>query len=52
MEYIMKIINSLEDSSLLLKRVGETIQNEANEPKGRFLGILLDTLGTSLLEIC
>ena len=48
----MKIINSLEDSSLLLKRVGETIQNEANEPKGRFLGILLDTFGTSLLGMC
>ena len=48
----MKRINSLEDYILLLKRVGEAIQNEANEPNGRFLGILLDTLGTSLLGMC
>ena len=52
MEYIMKRINSLEDYILLLKRVGEAIQNEANEPNGRFLAILFDTLGTSLLGMC
>ena len=29
MEDIMKIVKSLEDSSLLLKKVNETTQNEA-----------------------
>ena len=29
MEDIIKIVNSLEDSGLLLKRVSETTQNEA-----------------------
>ena len=29
----MKIIKTLEDSGLLLKGVGETIQNEAKESK-------------------
>ena len=49
MEDIMKIVKSLEDSSLSLKGVGETIQNEAKEQKGRFLSMLLCTLGASLL---
>ena len=47
---IMKIVQALEDSNILLKRVTETIKNEANEQKGRFLSILLGTLGASLLE--
>ena len=37
----MKIVKSLEDSSLLLKGVSETIQNEVEEEKGGFLSILL-----------
>ena len=37
-------------SSLLIKGVSKTIENEAKEEKGRFLGILLGTLGASLLE--
>ena len=45
----MKIVKSLEDSSLLLKGVSETIQNEAKEQKGGFLSILLDTLVARLL---
>ena len=45
----MKIIKSLEHSGLLLKRVSETIRNEANEQKGRFLSMLLGTLNVSLL---
>ena len=49
MEDIMKIVKSLEDSGLLLKRVSETIQNEAKEQKRRFLSMLLSTLGASLL---
>ena len=50
MEDIMKIVKSLEDSGLLLKGVGETIQNKAKEQKGRFLIMLLGTLGASLLR--
>ena len=49
MEDIIKIVKSLEDSGLLLKRVSETIQNEAKEQKGGFLSMLLGTLGASLL---
>ena len=47
MEDIIKIVKSLEDSGLLLKGVIETIQNEVE--KGGFLGMLLGTLGASLL---
>ena len=48
-EDIIKIIKSLEDSGLLLKRVTETAQNEVKEQKGGFLSMLLGTLGASLL---
>ena len=48
MEDIMNIVKSLENSSLLKKEV-ETIQNVAKEQKGRFLSMLLGTLGASLL---
>ena len=50
MNDIMKIIKSLEESVLLTKGVRETIQNEAKEQKGGFLGMLLGTLGARLLE--
>ena len=46
---IMKIVKSLEESGLLIKRVSERIENEAKEQKGGFLGMLFDTLGASLL---
>ena len=49
LEDIIKVVKSLEDSSLLLKGVIETIQNEAKEQKGEFLSMLLGTLGASLL---
>ena len=49
MEDIIKIVKSLEDSSLLLKGVGETVQNEAQEHKEGFLNMLRGTLGVSLL---
>ena len=48
-EDIIKIVKSLEDSGLLLKRVTETVQNEVKEQKGEFLSMLLATLGASLL---
>ena len=34
MEDMIKIIKSLEDSGMLLKRVTETVQSEVKEPKG------------------
>ena len=49
MEGIVKIVKCLEDSALLLKRVSEAIQNEAKEQKRRFLSMLLDALGATLL---
>ena len=48
-ENIIKIVNSLEDSGLLLKGVIETVQNEVKEQKRGFLSMLLGTLGVSLL---
>ena len=50
MEDIVKIIKSLEDFGLLLKRVTETVQNEVKEQKRGFLSMLLGTLGASLLR--
>ena len=49
MSDIMKIINSIEESRLLTEGVGQTIKNEAKEQKGGFPGMLLGTLGVSLL---
>ena len=45
----MKIVQTLEDSNILLKRVTKTIKNETKEHEGGFLSMLLDTLGASLL---
>ena len=50
MKYILKIVKSLEDSGLLLKGVGETIKDEANEQRSGFLSMLLGTLGASLFS--
>ena len=47
MNDIIKIIQALEDSNILLK--GFTIENETKEQKGGFLSMLLGTLGASLL---
>ena len=41
MKDITKIVKYLEDSSLLLEGVSETIQNEAKEQRGVFLSMLL-----------
>ena len=49
MNDIMKIVKSLEEFGLLIKGVSKTIKNEAKEQKGEFFGILLSTLGASLL---
>ena len=49
MNDIMKIIEALENSGILLKRVKKTIENETKEQRGGFLSMLLGTLGASLL---
>ena len=49
MNDIMKIVKSFEESGLLIKCVGETIQNVGKEQKGEFLSMLLGTLGALLL---
>ena len=50
MNDIMKIVQSLEKSGLLVKYVSETIENEAKEQKLGFLSMLLSTLGATLSE--
>ena len=49
MNDIMKVIEALENSGILLKGVSKTIENETKEQRGGFLSMLLDTLGASLL---
>ena len=49
MNDIMKIVKSPEESGLFIKGVSETIKNDTKEQKGRFLSMLLGTLGASLL---
>ena len=46
---IIKIIEALENSGILLKGVSKTIENETKEQKRGFLSRLLGTLGASLL---
>ena len=45
MNDIMKIVQALEDSNILLKGVTKTIENETKEQKAGFLSMLLGTLG-------
>ena len=49
MQYLLEIVKSLENSGLLLDGISETVENEIKEEKGRFLSMLLGTLGASLL---
>ena len=49
MKYIMKIIEALDNSGILLKGVSKTTKNETKEQRGGFLSMLLGTLGASLL---
>ena len=49
MNDIMKIIQTLEDSNILLKGVTKTIKNETKDQKEGFLSMLLGTWGASLL---
>ena len=49
MKDIMKIIEALEHSGILLKGVSKTIENKTKEQRGGFLSMVLGTLGASLL---
>ena len=49
MNDIIKIVQALEDSNILLKGITKTIKNETKEQKGGFLSMLLGILGASLL---
>ena len=49
MNDIMKIVQTLQDSNILLKRVTKTIKNEIKEQKRGSLLTLLGTLRESLL---
>ena len=49
MSDVIKIVQALEDSNILLKDVTKTIKHETKEQKGGFLSMLLGTLGASLL---
>ena len=49
MNGIIKIVQALEDSNILLKAVTKTIKNETKEQNGGFLSMLLGTLEASLL---
>ena len=46
---IMKVIEALENSGILLKGVSKTIEYQTKEQRGGFLSMLLGTLGASLL---
>ena len=45
MNDIIKIVQALEDSNILLKGVTKAIKNETKEQKGGLLSMLLGTLG-------
>ena len=47
---IIKIIEALENSGILLKGLTKTIENETKEQRGRSLSMLLEILGASLLS--
>ena len=49
MNDIIKIMEALENSGILLKGVTKTIENETKKQRGGFLSMLLGTLGASLL---
>ena len=49
MEDLIKIVKSLEDLGLSLKRVTESVRNEIKEQKDEVLRICLGSLGESLL---
>ena len=49
MNDIIKIVQALENSNILLKGATETIKNETKEQKGGFLGTVVGTLVSILI---
>ena len=49
MNDILKTVQALKYSNILLKEVTKTIKNETNEQKGGFLSVLPGTLGACVL---
>ena len=49
MQNKMKIVKSFEELRILIKRINETIKNEAKDQKGGFLSMLLGILAASML---
>ena len=49
MNHIIKLVQVIEYSNILLKGVTKTIKNETKRQKEGFLNMLLGTLGASLL---
>ena len=49
MNDMIKIVQTVEDSNILLKAVTKTVKNETKEQREGFLSMLLGTLGASLL---
>ena len=49
MNDILKIVQALEDSNILLKEITKTIEIETKEQKGGYLVMLLGTSRASLL---
>ena len=49
MNDIIKIVQALEDSDILLKGVTKAIKNETKDKKGGFLNMLLGSLGAGLI---
>ena len=49
MNYIMKIVQALEDSGVLLKGVTKTIENQTRSKSGGYLGLLLGIQASTLL---
>ena len=47
MNDMMKIIQALQNSNILLKGVTKTIKKETKEQKGGFISMLLGTLGAN-----
>ena len=50
MNDIIKIIKSLEDSSVLIDGVAETVKQEIKKQEGKFLGALLAPLAASIVQ--
>ena len=47
---LLKVINTLENSGVLLDGITETVKNEVKEQKGGFLSTLLSVVGSALLS--